>query len=148
MKIHISGPPSGLRGSQRDAGLLRSRAKRVLRELGEAQSELSIALIDDAEIAKLNADWRARKGATDVLSFSLLEGEHSAHRGALLGDVVIGIETAASQAASSHRSIDEEVAKLLIHGILHLVGHDHERDTEEERRMRRMQAALWKACRS
>jgi probable rRNA maturation factor len=148
MKIHISGPPAGLRGSQLDVALLRARAGRSLRQLDLAQAELSISLIDDPQIAKLNSEWRSRNGPTDVLSFSLLEGEHASHRGALLGDVVISIETAAAQAAERHRSIDEEVAKLLIHGILHLAGYDHERGADEERVMRGMQTTLWKACRS
>lgn len=147
MKIHVSGPPAGLRGSKLDVALLRARARRILEELGESKSELSIALVADDEIADLNASWRNRKGPTDVLSFSLLEGDHAERRGELLGDVVIGIETAAHQAAARHRGMDEEVARLLIHGVLHLVGHDHQK-RDEERAMRRMQSLLWKACRS
>lgn len=148
MKIHLSGPPAGLRGSQLDLELLRVRASQALRELGESQSELSLSLLCDEEIAELNSTWRGREGPTDVLAFSLLEGDHTAHRSGLLGDVVISIETAARQAALRHRGIDEEVAKLLIHGILHLVGYDHERGSEDERVMRRMQTRLWRACRS
>jgi probable rRNA maturation factor len=147
VKIHIGGPPGGLRGSRVDRDLLQARAGRILSELDESDSELSIAMLDDKEIAELNGQWRGRSGATDVLAFSLLEGEHSQHRGRLLGDVVIGIETAARQAALRHRSIDEEVARLLIHGVLHLLGYDHQ-CADEERVMRRMQSVLWKACRS
>ena len=88
------------------------------------------ALVDDREIALLNSRWRGRRKPTDVLSFSLLEGDHAGHRGALLGDVVIGIETAARQAAARHKSVDEEVARLLIHGVLHLLGYDHATDRE------------------
>lgn len=145
MKIHISGPPAGLRGSHVDRGLLQSRARRLLAELDESDSELSVALVDDEETASLNRQWRARSGPTDVLAFSLLEGDHVNRRGALLGDVVIGIETAARQAAARHRGVDEEVARLLIHGVLHLLGYDHQH-AEEERVMRGMQRVLWKAC--
>ena len=147
MKIHVSGPPCGLRGSHVDPGLLQARARRMLSRLEESDSELSVALVDDDEIASLNTQWRSRSGPTDVLAFSLLEGEHAEHRGRLLGDVVIGIETAARQAALRHRSVDEEVARLLIHGVLHLLGYDHQR-ADQERVMRGMQSVLWKACRS
>lgn len=147
MKIHVSGPPCGLRGSHVDRGLLQARARRTLSRLEESDSELSVALVDDDEIASLNTKWRSRSGPTDVLAFSLLEGEHAEHRGRLLGDVVIGIETAARQAALRHRSVDEEVARLLIHGVLHLLGYDHQR-ADQERVMRGMQSVLWKACRS
>jgi rRNA maturation RNase YbeY len=133
-----------------DRRLLRSRAARLLRELsGDAGavpsgSELSIVLADDPEISALNARFRRRKGPTDVLSFSLLEGEHADYRGALLGDVVIGIEAAARQARARRRSLDDEVARLLIHGTLHLLGYDHER-SEQARQMRAEERRLWQA---
>ena len=127
-----------------DRQLLRARARRVLREVGHAQSELSIALVDDATIAELNRSYRGQSRPTDVLSFSLLEGDHAEHRGALLGDVVIGVETAARRARAARRRIDDEVARLLVHGVLHLLGHDHARETDaramrsEERRLLRV----------
>jgi probable rRNA maturation factor len=141
MAVRLSGPPEDVRGSRVDARLLVARARAVLRALGHARSELSIALVDDAEIRALNADWRGRDRPTDVLSFSLLEGEAQRHRGSLLGDVVISVETAAAQASARHRGLDDEVARLLVHGVLHLLGHDHEEDAEarlmraEERRL-------------
>ena len=79
-----------------------------------------------------------------MLSFSLLEGEGSEHRGRLLGDVVIGVETAARQARARHRGLDEEVARLMIHGVLHLLGHDHEAD-DEARVMQAEERRLWRA---
>jgi len=143
MPVHLSGPPEGLRGSRADTRLLVGRARTALSELGLARSELSIALVDDDEIARLNGEWRARPTPTDVLSFSLVEGDFAEHRAGLLGDVVISVETAARQAAARHRGLDDELARLLVHGLLHLVGHDHEADEEarameaEERRLRR-----------
>ena len=62
----------------------------------------------------------------------------------LLGDVVIGIETAARQARGRHRSLDEEVARLLIHGVLHLLGHDHE-EPEAARLMHSEERRIWRA---
>jgi probable rRNA maturation factor len=123
---------------------LRSRARRVLRELGRSRSELSIALVDDAQIRVLNEQHRGIRRATDVLSFSLFEGEHAEHRGAMLGDVVISFETARRQARDAHRSFDDVVARLLIHGTLHLLGFDHERDAEA-RRMQAEERRLWRA---
>jgi len=116
----------------------------VLREVGQSNSELSIAIVLDDEIAALNFEHRGKRSATDVLSFSLLEGEHSDQRGELLGDVVIGIETAARQARAAHRGMDAEVARLLIHGILHLIGWDHE-ESAEAKLMRAEERRLWRA---
>ena len=130
-----------------DRRLLRSRARRILRELGHARSELSIALVDDETIAVLNRAYRGQPRPTDVLSFSLLEGEHADYRGRLLGDVVIGVETAARRTRSARRGIDEEVARLLIHGVLHLLGHDHVRSADA-RAMRREERRLLRAIRA
>lgn len=144
MSVRISGPPDGVRGARVDLVLLRRRALALLAALRHRGSELSIALVDDATIRDLNRDWRGRDRATDVLSFSLLEGEGRAHRGSLLGDVIISVETAAAQAARRRRGLDDEVQRLLIHGLLHVLGHDHEDDDEarvmqaEERRLSRL----------
>ena len=150
MTVRLSAPPAGggAAGLPRaDLGSLRSRARCVLRELGHGRSELSIALVDDAEIARLNKTYRGRDTATDVLSFSLVEGPQSGFRGGLLGDVVIGIEVAARQARERHRALDEELTRLMIHGVLHLLGHDHE-DDEEARVMRAEERRLWRAIRA
>ena len=143
MPIRISGPPQGVRGARVDVPRLRLRGRQILSALGHGRSELSIALIDDAEMRALNRAWRGRDRPTDVLSFSLLEGEGGAHRGPLLGDVVISVETAAAQAAARHRSLDDEILRLLLHGVLHVLGHDHENEAEaremerEHRRVRK-----------
>ena len=147
MSVRVTGLPSGAAAARLDMALFRSRARRALRELSRARSELSLALVDDAEMAALNASYRGREGPTDVLSFSLVEGPHALHRGGLLGDVVIGIEVAARQARSRHRSLDEETARLMVHGLLHLVGHDHER-AEDARLMRAEERRLWRALRA
>ena len=129
-----------------DRRLLRSRARRVLGALGQRGAELSISLADDTEMQELNGAWRGRSRPTDVLAFSLLEGEDAEHRGALLGDVVIGVETAARQARRRRRGLDEEVARLLIHCTLHLLGHDHQRE-RETRDMRAEERRLWREIR-
>ena len=141
-------PPVRRRGLPRvDRRLLRSRAARLLRSLSHATSELSIHLVDDEGIAALNATYRGQAHAADVLSFSLLEGDHAEYRGPLLGDVAIGIETAARRARARRRTLDDEVAQLLIHGTLHLLGFDHVRRREAEV-MRREERRLWRVLRA
>jgi rRNA maturation RNase YbeY len=130
-----------------DRARLRRRALRLLRALDLADSELSIRLVDDAEIATHNARYRGRSGPTDVLSFSLVEGAHAERRGALLGDVLISLETASRQARRSRRSLESEVLRLVIHGALHLIGHDHVRQGDA-RRMRAEERRLWRAVRA
>ncbi|MBY0401752.1 rRNA maturation RNase YbeY [Myxococcota bacterium] len=147
MNVLISGPPDAIRGSRVDVARLRRRAGRILRSTGQTKSELSIALVDDAAIEVLNGQYRGKRRPTDVLSFSLVEGEHAERRGGLLGDVVISIETAARQARERRRGLDETIAKLLVHGVLHLLGHDHEED-DEARRMQAEERRIWRVLRA
>jgi len=144
MSVLVSGPPRDAALPALDRRLLRRRAGRVLAALGRRGAELSVALVDDAEIAALNGRYRGKPRPTDVLSFSLLEGAHAERRGVLLGDVVIGVAEAARQARRARRTLDDELARLLIHGVLHLVGHDHEEDAEAAR-MRAEERRLWRA---
>jgi rRNA maturation RNase YbeY len=88
-------------------------------------------------MATLNARYREIECPTDVLSFSLVEGDHAERRGVLLGDVVVSLETAERQARRARRTLDDEVLGLLIHGTLHLLGYDHEAEADA----RRMRAA-------
>lgn len=113
---------------------VRADARRVLAELGERR-ELSVALVDDAEMQRLNASYRGINRPTDVLAFPT---DHPS----LLGDVVISLDTAALQAARRAGSLGSEVRLLLVHGILHLLGYDHERSAAEARRMFREQRRL------
>ncbi len=141
MSVRLSGPPRRRGRPRFDRALLLRRARRVLRELGLTRAELSLVLLDDEGIAELNRRYRGREGPTDVLSFSLLEGRHAEFRGPLLGDVVIGIDTAARSAADRGVSLDEELLRLLVHGVLHLLGHDHQ-EVAEARRMRAAERRL------
>lgn len=143
MTVRIRAPARSERPANFDLARLRSRAGRALRALGHGRSEVSLSLVDDDEIAELNRIWHGKKGPTDVLSFSLFEGEHREYRGRMLGDIVIGLATAQRQARRRHRSIDDEVARLLVHGLLHLLGHDHERPVAA-RLMRSEERRLWR----
>ncbi|MGD9763615.1 MAG: rRNA maturation RNase YbeY [Candidatus Binatia bacterium] len=113
---------------------VRRDAARVLALLG-ASGELSVALVGDAECHRLNAAYRGVDRPTDVLAFALREGAAPGVHEDVLGDVVISIDTAARQAAARDISVADEVRMLLVHGILHLLGYDHERSPAEARRM-------------
>lgn len=147
MNVLISGPPEAIRGSTVDVARLRRRAGAILRATGQRKAELSIALVDDPAIRALNGRYRGKPRPTDVLSFSLVEGEHAERRGGLLGDVVISVETAAKQARERRRGLDDTIAKLLVHGVLHLLGHDHEED-DEARRMQAEERRIWRVLRA
>ena len=93
--------------------------------------------MDDLQIKELNKKYLRRDSATDVISFSQIEGNahHIVHTTYLLGDVVISLETAKRQARQFSLSLKEELMFLLIHGILHLLGHDHEGSQEKAKEM-------------
>jgi probable rRNA maturation factor len=133
------------------AAYVRARGGQILRALGLGRDELSLSLVDDREIRTLNAAYRGRDRATDVLAFALTEDvapevpvtvAATAGRGRLLGDVVVSIDTAAEQARASRVGLAARLDALLVHGVLHLVGYDHERSPAEERRMRRKERAV------
>lgn len=107
------------------------RAEAMLRALELHDAELSILLCDDATIQALNRRYRNRNQPTDVLAFAMQEGPGPSFEPGLLGDVVISLPTARRQAADHDRPIVDEVTSLLAHGLLHLVGHDHQNDTQE-----------------
>jgi probable rRNA maturation factor len=115
-------------------------ARRYLRELGMAESEISILVVTDAQIKRLNRLWRKRDEATDVLSFPN-EGPVPPGAGRCLGDVVISLDTARRRARSESQPIAKELALYLAHGLLHLLGHDHHRP-REARRMARAERRL------
>jgi probable rRNA maturation factor len=110
-----------------------SRASRILALMEMHRVELSIVLCDDAFIRALNRDYRGLDRSTDVLSFSQGDGVFGGVAAAVLGDVVISLETAARQARLRRRALVDEATSLLVHGVLHLVGYDHEgsRDAKE-----------------
>jgi rRNA maturation RNase YbeY len=119
---------------------VRVDAARLLNELN-VDAELSVVLVDDREMQALNATYRKKNRPTDVLAFSMREGEPSPQTN-LLGDVVISVDTAARQAAERGVSVAAEIRTLLAHGILHLLGYDHERSPAEARRMFALQRKL------
>ena len=119
--------------------------KRALAALARPTAECSVLLVDDSAMAELNHAYRGVTGPTDVLAFPMTEGRFSAVSPDLLGDVVISAETAARQARPASGGVRGELALLLVHGILHLVGYDHATATER-RRMWQKQRVILKAC--
>lgn len=91
----------------------------------------AVALISDAEMRKLNREFRGKDSPTDVLSFPYHPGDMPASEEAYLGDVAVSLETASRQAAENGLSLECEVKQLILHGVLHLCGFDHETDSGE-----------------
>jgi probable rRNA maturation factor len=123
------------------AARVRARARRHLRALGRDDAELSVLLAGDRTLRTLNRRWRAIDRATDVLSFPATE---PAGAGPELGDLAISLDTAGRRAAAAGRTLLQEVDRYLVHGLLHLLGHDHE-DAGEAGAMARAEDALLSA---
>lgn len=115
---------------------LRRDARAILVQLEQGDAELTVALVDDTEIHDLNRRYRGKDRATDVLAFAMREGLRAPGDEQTLGDVVISLDTAARQARRRRVPLEREVRTLLIHGVLHLLGYDHERSAAEARRMK------------
>jgi len=103
--------------------------------LGFDGRELSVLLTGNEEIRELNREYRGKDKPTDVLSFPM-EDEH------LLGDIVISTEKAASQAVEFGVTVDEEMARLLVHGLLHLAGYDHVKGGRQAKKMKEKEEEL------
>ena len=107
----------------------------ILNDLDSPDGEISIVLVDDPQIAVLNEQYLSRQGPTNVIAFAMREGEFSHLTPQLLGDVVISMQTAAAEARIAGVSLERRFRELLIHGILHLFGYDHEQSEAEAQRM-------------
>lgn len=132
--------PSGLRI------LIRRACHAVLEyEHFEGSTEISVTFVDNAEIARLNEQYRDKPQATDVLSFPLGEnGKYDINQetgAAMLGDIVISMERAVEQAELYGHSLQREVAYLTVHSMFHLLGYDHESGGLEAVRMREKEEA-------
>ena len=118
-----------------------SLAERVLGAYGREQAEVGVTLTDEETIHQLNREYRGVDAPTDVLSFALEEGDDEELTGLaeplpeLLGDIVICLPFARCQAQEYGHSFTRELLYLVVHGLLHLLGHDHQQDNDR-RRMR------------
>ncbi|MBF0226538.1 MAG: rRNA maturation RNase YbeY [Desulfobacterales bacterium] len=111
---------------------LKRKAQIILSALECNNSELSIVFVDDEEIQNLNEKYLNRNRPTNVISFPMQEGEFSGVNPDILGDVVISVDTAEKEANEIDVSLEDRLTELLLHGILHLVGYDHENNDEKE----------------
>ena len=126
--------------------------RKTQRELNIANSEITIAFVSDEEIARWNQTYRKKKGPTDVLSFPSVAGARFRFEGKkklarplkslsgaavpeILGDIAIAPETAKRYAKKNGRTLSSEVRVLMLHGVLHLMGYDHENDAGQMNRI-------------
>jgi probable rRNA maturation factor len=109
-----------------------SSASKALRLKASGSCELSLVFADDATVKALNAEWRGKDKATNVLSFPALSMEPGDPLPPLLGDVILAFETTARESTEEGKPMDHHVSHLVLHGLLHLLGYDHESDAEAE----------------
>ncbi len=125
---------------------LESFLRRVKNELGLDEASLTVCLVSDTEIARMNETFRKKKGPTDVLSFPMVarrravrlgRSSRTVKAGEYLGDIAISPATAQRYAKKYERKLSNELQVLILHGVLHLLGYDHETDRGEMDRMER-----------
>jgi rRNA maturation RNase YbeY len=108
---------------------------KVLKVVPSDARGVTVALVSDRAMRELNRLWRHKRGTTDVLSFPAGQDEFEKLEGSTLGDVVISVEQAARQAKDNGLTFDQEIAQLILHGLLHLCGYDHSADEGEMNRL-------------
>ncbi|MCA1633483.1 MAG: rRNA maturation RNase YbeY [Acidobacteria bacterium] len=129
------------RSVQLDCEHWRAFVAKALKAVPARGAGVTIAFVSDRVMSGLNRRWRGKRGTTDVLSFPSEQAEFEKTEGPSLGDVVVSVERAARQANEHGLEFAEEVSQLILHGLLHLCGYDHETDGGEmnalELRLRR-----------
>ena len=134
-------------GSQKleklDRAGLRRDVRKILKLLGVGERELSLMLVDDAQIRTINRDYLGKDRTTNVISFSLSEGTFGEVNPGMLGDVVVSVETAAREARVAGIPVGDAVVNLILHGILHLTGYDHGKSSGRARVMSAVQEAIF-----
>ncbi len=126
-----------------DSRHLKKQFNVILQHLSLEDKEVSVLLVNDRKIKSLNQSFRDKNAPTDVLSFPQFE-EDEGFDSILLGDVVVSLETASRQAKEHGLAFEEEVVLLIVHGLLHLLGYDHEISAKEEKRMQKKTLELFR----
>lgn len=121
-----------------DLRKIRSTVLKLLKIMDCTDKELCISFVDDLSIKQLNNQYLQKDKPTNVLSFSLQEGKFSSINPNILGDIVISVETAQRDALRGDLSLSHEIDFLLIHGLLHLLGYNHENTTRYRTRKMRL----------
>lgn len=114
---------------------IKDTASALLEALGKTEAELSLLIVDDEQIAEINKTYLGRTGPTNVIAFPMGDTGFDAIRPEVLGDVVISAETAYKEASDAGYLMEERFTELLIHGILHLLGYDHETNEHDAQQM-------------
>ncbi|MDL2260153.1 rRNA maturation RNase YbeY [Deltaproteobacteria bacterium OttesenSCG-928-K17] len=122
---------------------LRRRLTKLLKELGLSEADLSVTVTDDAEIRRVNKEYRGVDAPTNVLAFALEEGEPMPGAPRVLGDIIISAETIVKEAPPLGYTDGEMFYFYLVHGLLHLIGYDHEESPEEAARQEAETERLW-----
>jgi probable rRNA maturation factor len=123
MKIQIGNQQKRIKIDKRK---IRVKVTRLLGLLDCENKEICITFVDDKTIQGINQQYLSKDRPTNVISFSLQEGEFGDINPKILGDIVISVDTARQDAEKGHFSFDEEILFLIIHGLLHLLGYNHE----------------------
>lgn len=141
MNLHIQ---NNQRKIKIDRRKIRGTIFKILKILDCADKEISLSFVDDEKIKQLNKQYLGKDKATNVLSFSLREDEYGNINPQILGDIVISVETAQKDAIQGNLTIAQEIDFLIIHGLLHLLGYDHENTTKKETsKMRKKERELF-----
>jgi probable rRNA maturation factor len=129
MKIQIENRQTKVKIERKN---IRSTVLKIFKILDCADKELSISFTDDENIKQLNKQYLGKNKPTNVLSFSLQEGYFGNINPQIMGDIIISVETAQKDAIKGKLSVEQEIDFLLIHGILHLSGYNHENTSKNE----------------
>lgn len=135
MQIAVAIEAGDWAGEKALQALAARAAEAVLAETGQEaplDAELSLLFSDDAHIRALNRDWRGKDKATNVLSFPAFDVAPGDPLPPMLGDIALAFETVRSEAELEEKPFDHHLTHLIVHGLLHLLGHDHEDDSEAE----------------
>ena len=123
-------------------------AQAILDALGSPDDVLSIVVVDDDRIAVINETYLNHSGPTNVISFSMREGEYGDVNPQVIGDVIISMDTCVREAHQAGLTVDQRFAQLLVHGILHLFGYDHTRSRAQAEEMEARSEALLAALKT
>jgi probable rRNA maturation factor len=121
--------------------MIKRTIKKALEDLGCDKKELSVLFTDDLHIAELNKKYRGKDKPTNVLAFPMDDDSSDVESG-MLGDIVISVDTAIRESIDGSEPLNNTINRLLVHGLVHLFGYDHERSRKDERMMSREEARL------
>jgi probable rRNA maturation factor len=125
-----------------DPARIRKRIGKILRDLGYPEAELSLLFTDDEGITELNRRYLKRDNPTNVLAFPMTDAEQPEFATSMLGDIVISLDAALRDAQACGETLERTVDRLLVHGLLHLLGYEHEGSRQEARRMEKEEKRL------